>query len=118
MVRTEVEDEIRALLVRHARIRIVRVLALLVRDDQPLVARRAGVPLQVVAERLGADDVRETAEGGRAVQDLEEEALHVDGPAFVEPEVRRVCVAEERNYKRRSEDTGKGPYVTPLPNQE
>jgi hypothetical protein len=52
------------------------------------------------------------------VQDLEEEALHVDGPAFVEPEVRRVCVAEERNYKRRSEDTGKGPYVTPLPNQE
>jgi hypothetical protein len=60
------------------------------------VARRAGVPLQVVAERLGADDVRETAEGGRAVQDLEEEALHVDGPAFVEPEVRRVCVAEER----------------------
>jgi hypothetical protein len=87
------QNEIRALVVRNPAVRIVRVLALLKVDHQPLVLWLVLVQLERVDERLVADEVREAALGGR-VQFLEEETFNVGRPAFVEPEVGGVGVAE------------------------
>lgn len=86
---TEVEQEVGPLLVRDLAVRVVRVLALLERDDQALVLRLRHVALEVVVHGLCADDEAESALL-RGVHELQDEALHVGRPALVEPEVGRV----------------------------
>ena len=83
------QDEVRALLVRDGAVRVVRVLARLEVDHEPLVLGVRLVLLERVLERLVADEEREAAVGGR-VQGLQEETLDVGRPALVEPEVGRV----------------------------
>ena len=85
----EVEEEVGAFLVGDGAVRVVGVLARLKVDDEPLVLGLGGVLLERVGERFGADEEGETAVGG-GVEKLEEEALDVGRPAFVEPEVGRV----------------------------
>lgn len=88
------QKEVRSLIVWHPAVRVVRVLALLKVDDEPLVARLLLIQLECVIERLGADEVREAALCG-PVQFFEQQPLNVRRPALVQPEVRRVDVPEE-----------------------
>ena len=90
----EVEDEVRALLVRDGAVRVVGVLARVEVDDEALVLGPVDVLLERVLERLLADEEGEAAVGGR-VQELEEDALDVRRPAFVEPKVGRVRLSSE-----------------------
>ena len=101
------QQEVGALVVRHAAVRVVRVLALLEVDDEPLVPRPALVQLERVVERLGADEVREAALAG-PVELLQQETLDVRRPALVEPEVGGVGVAGWREIERLGCEEGKG----------
>ena len=54
-----------------------------------------------------------------SVEELEEEALDVGRPTFVEPEVCRVRLAAERVCERlENEEEFEKMYVTPFPNHE
>lgn len=88
----EVQDEVCALLVRHGAVCVVWVLARLEVDNEPLVFWVRSVLLERVGECFGADEEGETSVGG-GVEELEEDALDVGRPAFIEPEVRRVGLA-------------------------
>lgn len=119
---TEMQQEVRPLLVRDPTVRVVRVLAPLEVDNEALVFWLVFVQLERVDKGLVADEEREAALGGR-VQLLEEQALHVGRPALVEPEVRRVGMPGGIRMVKVSqmEATGggeMGSYVTPLPNHE
>ena len=83
------EDEVRALLVRHGAVRVVRVLARLEVDHEALVLGPVDVLLERVLQGLAPDEEGEAAICG-GVQELEEDALDVSRPSFVEPEVGRV----------------------------
>ena len=85
------QDEVRALLVRDGAVRVVGILARLEVDDEALVPWLALVLLERVLQGLVADEEGETAVGG-GMEELEEKALDVRRPAFVEPEVGRICL--------------------------
>lgn len=80
------KDEIRALLVRDAAVRVIGILALLEADDKSLELGSVLVLLQRVVQGFVPDHVCEAAFGGR-VQRLLQHALDVGRPALVEPEV-------------------------------
>ena len=85
----QMQQEVRALLVRDSAVGVVRILPGLEVDDEPLVLGVGLVLLERVLERLVADEEREAAVGGR-VEGLQEETLDVGRPAFVKPEMGRV----------------------------
>ena len=87
----EVQDEVRTLLVRDRAVRIVGVLPRLEVDDEPLVPWPVLVLLECVLERFVADEKRKAAVGG-SMEELEEKPFDVGRPAFIEPEVGRVCL--------------------------
>lgn len=113
------EQQVGALVVRDAAVRVVRVFALLELDDQALVPRPVRVQREVVEQRLGADDEVEPALRGR-VELPEQQALDVGRPALVEPEVVLVRVSETRQgpWGQSDDHFGQSTYVTPFPNQE
>ena len=78
-----------ALNIWHPQIRRARVEV----DDEALVLGPVDVLLERVLEGLLADEEGEAAVRGR-VQELEEDALDVRRPAFVEPKVCCLSVAE------------------------
>lgn len=85
------QNQVRALIIRYTTVRIVRVLAFLKIDDEPLVARCVLIQLQRVGEAFCTDKEREATLGG-TMQLFKEETLHVGRPAFVEPEMGCVGV--------------------------
>ena len=85
------QDEVRALLVRDGAVRVVGVLARLKVDDEALVPWLAFVLLERVLEGLIANEEGEAAVG-RGMEELEKKTLDVGCPAFVEPEVGRICL--------------------------
>ena len=88
------QQEVRTLVIRHATVRVVRILALLEVDDEALIAGLALVQLEGIIQSLGADEVREAALA-RPVKLLEQKALDVRRPALVQPEMCRVGVPGE-----------------------
>ena len=85
----EVQQKVGALVVGDRAVRVVGVLALGVRRDEALEARRLGKLLERAAQLPRADDVRKAAVRRAllvAVHLLQEEALEVHRPALVEPE--------------------------------
>ena len=85
----EMQNEVRALLVRDGAVRVVRVLSSFEVDDKALVFWPVLVLLERILEGFGADEEGESAIG-RGVEELEEETLDVGRPTFVEPKVSRV----------------------------
>ena len=93
---TDVQKEVRTLVVRYAAVRVIRVLTLLHVDHKPLVLGLALIQLERVVKRLRADKVREAALA-RPVELLKQETLDIGRPALVEPKVGCVGVSVGRN---------------------
>ena len=96
----EVQNEVRALLVRDSAVRVVGVLSRLEVDDETLISWPVFVLLERVLQCLVADYIGETAVGG-GMKGLEEKAFDICRPAFVKPEVGRICLTTSmQQFKR------------------
>ena len=82
----EMQNEVRALLVRDGAVRVVRVFSSLEVDDKALVFWPVLVLLERILEGFSTDEEGETAIG-RGVEELEEETFDVGRPTLVKPEV-------------------------------
>ena len=88
------EEEVSTLLVWNIAICFIWILSFIEANNQSLILWPTFVTLQGVVERLGANNISETAFGWR-VKHLLENTLDIRCPAFIEPEVRGIGVASE-----------------------
>ena len=82
----EMQNEVRALLVRDGAIRVVGVLSGFEVNDKALVFWPVLVLLKRILEGFGTNEEGESAIG-RGVEELEEETFDVGRPTFVQPKV-------------------------------
>ena len=82
----EMQNEVRALLVRDSAVRVVGVLSGFKVDDKALVFWPVLVLLERILEGFGTNEEGKTAIG-RGVEELEEETLDVGRPTFVKPKM-------------------------------
>ena len=82
----EMQNEVRALLVRDGAVRVVRVLSSFEVDDKALVFWPVLVLLERILEGFGADEEGESAIGW-CMEELKEETFDVGRPTFVQPKV-------------------------------
>ena len=81
----QVQQEVRAFVVRNRRERIVRIFTIAELGHEALEPRRVLKALEGVTQGLGADNVRK-ATVRWPIQLLEEQTLQVHSPALVQPE--------------------------------
>jgi hypothetical protein len=89
---TEVEDKVCAFLVWNTAVRFIWIISFIEANHQSLIFWPVFILFQGIVERLGTDDKCETAFCW-GVKNLLEDTFNIRCPAFVEPEVRGICVA-------------------------
>ena len=108
MVRTDIKEEVAALLVRYHAIGIFGVLSDIELDDEMLIFRSVCIFFQGVGQVLVTYDIRE-ASVCRSMQILLKKTFHICCPSFVQPKVSGFCMATSDcmalDYKQESAAT-------------